>query len=172
MRLVTGVAGQSRGVIGRGHLGESFWLGAIGFVAASANDSGIELWRLYRGGIIRVFGLRAVTVLAWNDGVFPKLFLIDDFGVAGLAYLVSRMGNGAGREFSDGVSAVMTVLAKRARNDRGAQQDEPDQREDHHGGEPDEMFGVFEQSLTLAPDCGRLHHARKKRNDLRYRESG
>jgi hypothetical protein len=155
VRLVTGVAGQAPGVIGRGHLRESFWFGAIGFVAASTNDSGIELWGLYRGRIIRVFGLRAVTGLAWNDGMFPKFLLIDDFSVAGLAHLVSRMGNGAGREFSDGVSAVMTVLAERARNYRGAQHDERDQREDHHSSEPDEVFGVFEQSLTLAPDRGR-----------------
>ena len=49
----------------------------------------------------------------------------------------------------------MAVLAKAARNDGGAQDDERNQRYRHDGGEPNEVFYVLEQVHLPAPDLGR-----------------
>src|SRR4029077_4569091 len=61
MRLVTGVAGETPGVIGRDDLGKSLGLCAVGLVTARADDGGVgQLW-LYRGRIVSVLALRFVA---------------------------------------------------------------------------------------------------------------
>jgi len=46
VRLVTGVAGETTGVIGRDDLGKCLGLGAVGLVTARANDGGVRQWWL------------------------------------------------------------------------------------------------------------------------------
>ena len=65
------------------------------------------------------------------------------------AHFVTGMGNGAGRQFSDGVSTIVPVLAEGLGNDGGAQDHERDQRDKHDGGKPKKVFDVLEQSLTF-----------------------
>jgi len=94
-------------------------------------------------------GLSTMAGLTWNYHVFAEFLLIDNIGMAGLADLVTGVGNGAGGGFRDGVTPVMAVLAEGARDDRSAQQDERDQRYRHDNSETDEVLYVFEQKLTL-----------------------
>lgn len=142
---MAGVAGQTTGVIGGDDLGESFGLGAVGFVAASAEDRGVQFGRLDRGRVVGVFGLGSVAGFAGDHNVLAQLFLIDDIGVAGFADFVAGMGDGAGSGFRDGVAAVVAVVAETVRHDGGAQQDEGDQSDHHHSGQTDQVFRVFEQ---------------------------
>ena len=92
----------------------------------------------------------------------PLFLLIDYVGVAGFAGVVSGEGDWTGRDLGDGGAPLVTVLAKAARDDGGAQDDERYQRDQHHGGEPDEMFDVLEQVVFLRWRA----LARKKRNAL------
>jgi len=143
------VAGQASGVVGRSDLGEGFWLGAVGFVAAGAEDGRVELRRSHRAGIVGVAGLGSVTGFAGDNDVSALFFLIDYVGVAGFADVVTGEGDWAGSDLGDGGATVVTVLAKTARDDGGAQDGKRHERDQHHGGEADEMFDVLEQVVFL-----------------------
>jgi hypothetical protein len=69
--------------------------------------------------------------------------------MTGFTDFVTGMGNRTCRDFGDGVTAVMPVLAERFRDDSGAQDDEGDDRDQHDGGKPKKVFDVFEQNLTF-----------------------
>ena len=148
MRLMAGVAGQASGVIGTDDLRESFGLGAIGFVAAGADDGGIELRRLDGCGIVGVPGLGAMTGFAGDHDMSAEFLLIDNVGMAGFADVVPGVTDGAGGSFCDGVSAVVPILSKTMGHDGGAQQDEGDQRDHHHSGQTNQVFRVFEQVMS------------------------
>lgn len=77
-----------------------------------------------------------------------ELFLIDNFRMAAFAYFVTSVSNRAGGQFGDGVTPVMSVLAKGLRNHRRTHDDEGDHRNEHHGCEAKKVFGILEQSLT------------------------
>jgi hypothetical protein len=157
MRLVTGVAGKSSGVISSYDLREAFGLGTVGFVAASTENSSVELGRLDGCRIVSVPGLGAVTGFARNHDMTPLLLQVDDIGVASFADLVSGMGDGAGRNFGNGGAAIVSVLSKAARDHGGTQDDESKQSDHHDSGEADEMFNVLEQVALSAPDKGAIY---------------
>ena len=136
--------------------GKSFGLGAVGFVAAGADDGGVELRRLYRCGIVSMLGLGSVAGFAGDNHMPALLFMIDDVGMAGLAYIVAGEGDGPGRDLSNGSAAIVSVLAKALRNDEGAQGDECDHCDRHDHREPDEMFNVLEQSVRPTPGASRV----------------
>lgn len=142
---MAGVAGQSSGVVGGGDLGEGLRLGAIGFVTAGTNDSGIEFGGLHRGGIIGVFGLGSVASLASNDYVLAKFLLIGDVAMAGLAGVVPGEGNRAGRDFVKSRAAIVAILPKAVGHYGSAQNHEREQRDHDHDREPKQVFDVFEQ---------------------------
>ena len=146
---MAGVAGQASRVICSRNLGEGFGLGAIGFVAAGAEDCGVEFGRGHGGGIVGVAGLGSVAGFAGDDDMLALLFLIDYVGVAGFAGVVAGEGDWPGRDLGDGGASIVAVLAETARNDGGAQDDEGHYRDQHHGGEPDEMFDVLEHVVFL-----------------------
>jgi hypothetical protein len=149
MRLMAGIAGQTAGMIGAGHLGERVGLGGVSLVATGANHGGVGQRRLYGSGILGVPGLRAVTSLTVKADMPAQLLLIDYIGMTAFADFVTGMGNRTGRDFGDGVTAVMPVLSERFRDDSGAQDDEGDDRDQHDGGKPKKVFDVFEQNLTF-----------------------
>ena len=119
-----------------------------------------------------MLGLRAVAGFAMQSRMPAQFFLIDDFSVAAFTCLVACMSDGPGGEFSNGVSAIMAVLAEGFRNHGRPQYHKSYHRDEHDSGEPDQMLYVLEQSLTFSAGLRALHPAREKRNDLRYRESG
>ena len=101
-----------------------------------------------------MLGLGSVAGFAWNDHVLALLLLLHNVGVAGLAHVVAGMGDGTGRGLSDGSAAIMTVLAKAARDDGGAQEKECHQSDSHDYGEPNEVFDVLEQVVFLRRAAG------------------
>jgi len=149
---VARVAGQAAGVVGGDDLGEGFGLGAVGFVAAGAEDGCVELGRRHRGRVVGVTRLGSVAGFAGDDDVPALFFLIDYVGVAGFAGVVSGKGDWPGGDLGDGGATVVAVLAKAARDDGGPQDDECYQRDQHHGCEPDEMFDVLEQVVFLSAE--------------------
>lgn len=107
-------------------LGEIFGLGAVGFVAAGADNSSVEFGRLHGGGIVSMAGLGAMTSLARYDDMAALLFLLDHVGVAGFAHFVAGMGDGVAGGLGDGGTAIVSVLAKTLGDDDGAEGDESD----------------------------------------------
>jgi len=144
---MAGVAGETAGVICRHDLRKILWLGAVGFVTAGADDGGVEFGWLERSRIIGVLGLRSVAGFAGDHDVLAEFFLVDDVGVACLADVMSGVGDRAGGRLGDGVSAVVSVLAKAFWNDGGTQDDECDECNHYHSDESDEVLDVFEQGL-------------------------
>ncbi len=149
---MTGVAGKALGVVCGDDLRECFGLGAVGFVAAGADDRGVELRGLDGCGIVGVLGLRSVAGFARDDHVAALLFLVNDLGVAGLADLMAGVGDGASGDLGDGVAAVVSILTEAVRDDGGTKKDEGDQCGRHDNGEPDEVFNVLEQFGLSASD--------------------
>lgn len=96
-----------------------------------------------------MLGLRSVASFAGNHHVLALFFLLDHIDMASLARVVAGEGHGPGRDLSDGVAAIMSVLPKTAGNDGGSQNDECDHCDCHDGREPDEMFDVFKQFVRL-----------------------
>jgi hypothetical protein len=149
--LVASVAGDASGVICGCDLRKGFGLGAVGFVAAGADD-GVELRWFHGGGIVSMLGLGSVAGFAGDDDVFALLLLFHHVGMAGLAHVVAGMGYGTGGGFGDGGAAIVSVLAEGARDDGGAQEKECHQSDRHNGGEADEVFDVLKQSDLSAAE--------------------
>ena len=134
-------------------LGEGFGLGAVGLVAAGADDGGVELRRRHGGGVVGMPGLGSMTGFARNDYVAALFFLLDHVGMTGLAGCVAGEGDGAGSGLGDGSAAIVSILTKAFGDDEGAQADEGNHCDCYHRRDTDEMFDVFEQ--VVAPDAGR-----------------
>lgn len=96
-----------------------------------------------------------VADLAMEASMFSQLFLIDDVSVTVFTYFMTGVGDGAGRQFGDGSSAIVPVLTKGFRDHRGTKHNESDECHEHDRREPDEMFYVLEQKFPLAPGSGR-----------------
>lgn len=144
MRLVARVAGKSAGVICGYDLGEGFRLGAVGFMAAGANDGGVEFFGFYGSGIVRMPRLRAVAGFAGYDHVLAQFFLIYDVGVTTFANVMSGEVHGAPGGLGNGSAAIVPILPKAMGYDGRAQHKERHQQDDHHDRQPDEVFGVLE----------------------------
>jgi hypothetical protein len=154
VRFVTGVAGQTSGMICARDLRECLWLGAVGFVTTRTDDRGVGQFRRDGGRIVGVFALRSVAGFAWDVGVASELLHIDDFGVAAFADLMTGECRRARRDFADGIAAVVSVLAKALGDDGGAEQHEHSQKNDDDDRETDEMFGVLEHDCFPGPEFG------------------
>jgi len=124
-------------VFGSDDLWKCFGLCRISFVTSSADQEGIDLGRSCRGRIISVPGLRSVTGLTWDGNVPSQLLLVDNVGVAGLANVVTRIGNRPRRNFGDRSAPVMAILAKTARNNCGSDGNKQNHCRNHHDGEAD-----------------------------------
>jgi len=121
---VAGIAGDASGVICGCDLRKGFGLGAVGFVAAGADDGGVELGRFDGGGIVGMPGLSSVAGFAGNDDVLALLLLLHNVRMAGLAHFVTGMGDGTGCGLGDRGAAIMSVLAEATRDDRASQKKE------------------------------------------------
>ena len=101
-----------------------------------------------------MFSLRAMTGFAGDVRVPSKLLLIDDVGVTSFADFVTGEGWCPGGDLGDGVAAIVTVLAETLGDDRGAEDDEKEQRQQHHSGETNEMFDVLEHDCLSESERG------------------
>ena len=156
MRLMAGIAGQTAGMIGAGYLRERAGLGGVCLVTAGANHAGVGQGRLDGSGVLGVPGLRAVANLAVKAGMPAQLLLIDYIGMTAFADFVTGMGDRASGQFSDGIAAVVSVLAEGFGNDSCAQDDERDERDHHDSCEPEKVLDVLEQNLTFGVRTARL----------------
>lgn len=147
MRLMARVAGQPPGVICSRDLGKARRLGAVGFVTTGTHDSGVELCRFNRGGIVSMPSLGTVAGLARNNHMPALLLLIDNVGMACLTCSVARKDNRPGGDLRDRRAPVVSILAKTSRNDSGTQDHEANHTYRHNGGEANEMFYVLKQFL-------------------------
>ena len=68
--------------------------------------------------------LSTVTGFARHVGVTPKLLLIHHVGVTRFADLVAGEDRSAAGDLSDGVAAIVAVLAEAVGNDCAAKHDE------------------------------------------------
>lgn len=149
--LMASFAGKARAVSGV-NLRERFWFGGAGGVAADAKNQSIEFGRLNGGGIIGVRGECAVASLAIHAGVLSPGFHIQDIGMARLASLVACKDGLLGRDFRNGVAAILAVLAKAARYENCTNYDEENCNGKKDQNEAQEMFSVFELShLSFVP---------------------
>jgi hypothetical protein len=119
-------------------------LGAIGRVATHAQNCRIQLGRLDRRGILGVLSEGPVAGFAVHMGVLPLAFHLENIGMARLAGLVSGEGHGSRRNFSDGISAVMSILAKTAWDQDGAQNYEYNDSSDEDQGHAEQVFDILE----------------------------
>ena len=140
---MTGVAGKPSGVIRRGNLRKVLRFGGVGLVTARTHHGCVQLLGLHRTGIVRVLGQGPVASLASDNHMLAKLFLIHDVGMTGLARAVPGKRNRSRGDLADRRAAIMAILTKTARHDRGAQDHERDQRYYHDDNEPEEVFGVL-----------------------------
>ena len=120
MGLMAGITREPAGVICSHDLGKALGLGAIGFVAAGANECRVELWRLDGCGIVRMACQGAVAGLAGYDNMLALFLLVYHVGMASLTGIVAREGSRPGRCFGNRSPAIMTVLSKASWNDGGA----------------------------------------------------
>jgi len=149
---MAGVAGDSTGVVCGHNLRKPLRLGAVGFMTAGADESRVQLGRGDGCGIVGMLGLRAVAGLACHHHMFALLFLLDNVGMAGFADCVAGKSSRPGCGLRDGSAAVVTVLAKAARNDCDPQNQEYGQQyyDDHR--KSDQMFYVLEQFRFPTPE--------------------
>jgi hypothetical protein len=96
--------------------------------------------------------LSTMTGFARNVGMSPELLLIDDLGVANFANLMTGEGWGSSGDLGDGVAPIVAVLSEALGNNRGTQDDEKEQRQQHNGGKSDEMFDVLEHGCLSGPE--------------------
>ena len=130
-------------------LRESFGLGGVGFVAAGADYCGVELGWFHGRRIVGMLDLRSVAGFARDHHMPALLFLIDHVGMADLARIVARKGDGPTRDLADSSAAIVSILAKTLRDDERTQRDECDQCNRHDCREPDEMFSILKQAVRL-----------------------
>lgn len=115
--------------------------------------------------------LRAMTYLAVQLRMLALRFLINNFSVTTFACLMPGMCDGPCGELGDRIPSIVSILAEGLGHHGRAQNYKGDQRDEHHCSQPKKVFDVPEQGSTFGARIARLHRARRKRNDLRYRES-
>ena len=164
---MAGVAGKSAGVIGSHDLGEILWLGRVRFVAPCAHHCCVQLRGRNRCGIVGMLCQSSVASLARHHDVLALFLQICNVSVANLAGFVASESHGPSGDLRNGRAAVMSVLSKAAGDDGGAQDNERHQRNDHYGGETDEVFRILEHVRIPASDFGRVLRS-KMRNVLGY----
>jgi len=127
----------------RVHLGEPFRFGGAGFMTLRAQHGGVRLERHDRNRVLRMLGLRAMASLASDSGMLALMLLLEDIGVAGFAGFVPGVDDGQCRNLRDGVTAVMPILAKAVRDEKGSHTKERQCPHHKQRCETEQMFGVF-----------------------------
>jgi len=121
MRLVAHVAGGSARMVRRNDLWKLLRFGDVCLVATDTKHGCLQFRRLDRARIFRVLCQRPMTCFAIDARMASFLFHFEHVGVARFASLVAGKGNRPGGDFGDGVTPVMAVLAKAARDENTSQ---------------------------------------------------
>jgi len=102
-----------------------------------------------------VLALSSMTRLAGDIRVAAEFLLLNDLSVTALADCVAGECGRAGTDLDDGVTAVVSILAKAPGHDGGAEHNKDEKRQHHHDSEADEMFGVFKHGCLSRPESGK-----------------
>jgi len=86
-----------------------------------------------------------VTCFASDPDMLARFLLVHNVGMATLAGLVPGKGHGASCYLANGVTTIMPVLPKAARDNCRAQDHKGGERNRHHHGQPNQVLYVFEQ---------------------------
>ena len=113
---MTGVASQSCRMFGTYNLRKPFRLGAIGFMAARADDCGVRQGGCDRARVVGMLGERSVASLAGQRRVFTVLLKLGYVGVTRLTSFVAGDGNRSRRYLSNSGATVVAVLSKATRD--------------------------------------------------------
>ncbi len=109
-------------MVGRNDLRKLFRFGDVRLVATDTKHGCLQFRRLDRARIFRMLGQRSMTCFAIDARMPSFLFHFEHVGVAGFTSLVAGKGNRTGGDFGDGVTPVMAVLTKTARNKEASRQ--------------------------------------------------
>jgi hypothetical protein len=155
MRFVACVAGLPPGMLFCIHLRETCRLGNIFRVAKDAELRYIRQNWLDGPWIISVLRERSVTRPAVDGLMDPMRFQRSNFGVAILAGLMPRKGQGPRTDLHKGRTAKWAVPPKTLWNGHRPENKKEDQPEQEDTSQPDEMGNIFEFSHATAPwkDC-------------------
>jgi hypothetical protein len=76
--------------------------------------------------------------------VLPGLFLLKNVAVTRLARTMACEGHGQGRDLANGIAAIMSILAKAARNKVGTQNREQGNRDQEDRRYSEKVLGILE----------------------------
>lgn len=133
------------------YLGKSRGLGDIGLVATNAEDSRIQLCRHHGSRVVVVLGLRPMAGLAGYALVHTLALHIQNIAVAGLAGLMTGVGEGQSCDFADGVGAVMSVTAEAVRHQKTPQRQKRDEPYQENCCHTEQVPRIFERLHSLSP---------------------
>jgi hypothetical protein len=151
--LVTGFAGEAAGVV-LFYLGKGFGFGGAGGVASNAEDGGIELGWLDRGGVVGVPGEGAVAGFAVDVGMLAGFFGFEYVGVAGLTGLMAGKLDWARCYVVESVATIVSVLAEAPGDDEPADAEEGEEGDDEECGKAEEVSCIVEElHFCNAPCC-------------------
>lgn len=144
MRLVTGFASLTAGVLRANHLRKRLGLGDVLFMAANAENFCVRQLRNHRTGIIGMLCKRPMAGLAVHARMFARFLYIQHFGVALLTGLVAGKNYRLGTEFGQRVSPVVAILSKALGDEVRPYQQKQHKNHSARHRKPDDMFGIFE----------------------------
>jgi len=148
---MAGIARRSARMLNGIYLRKTLGLGEIGLVATRAEHRGVQLVRHHGSRIVDVLGLWPMTGLAGHAFVHTLVLHIDDVAMAGLAGLMTGVGDGQSCNFSYRIRPVMPVATEAARHQKIPQhheRDEPYQKNCRH---TEEVTRIFERFHWLCP---------------------
>jgi hypothetical protein len=137
MRLMTGVAQHTGGMLGGGHLREGFGFSCVLLMAAPAEVGDIGEFGHAGDGVVGVFGLGAVASFAGDVRVFAGRADLGFLVVAEDALALPGIGNGTAADGIERGRAVVTIAVKGLGDDGGANEEEESEADQKNGGGTD-----------------------------------
>ena len=141
---MAGIAGKATGVVGRNYLRKILWLGRVGFMAAFAEDGGIQLLRCYRCRIIGMLGQRSVAGFTVDVCVLAISFLFENVGMAGFARLVPSKIERAGCYFRKSITPIVPVLSEAFGDQKSSNDQEQEDPQHKDSRQAKKMSRIFE----------------------------
>src|SRR5262249_15868316 len=149
MRLMTDVAERSAGVFLGVHLGKAGGLGAVFRVAADAEMRDVGQLGLHGDGIVGVFGQWTMAGLGVDVGVHAFCFGIRPLGMAPFTNLMAGVDDGTRGDFTEGITAIVSIAAETLWDEGAAKDEEEDQAERKDRSHAEEMDSVLQLHRCL-----------------------
>jgi hypothetical protein len=124
-------------------LGESGWLGEVGFVAARTKHRRVRKLGNHGGRVGSVFRQRTMARLAINAGMLADLLHFQNVGVTVFAGCVSREPWITGRKFFEGIGAVVSIEPETLGNELGSGDEKKTNADEKDCRDPEKMLCVL-----------------------------